>query len=101
VLVCACVAAATRVASCVVVEREAGFHSLFDVRTPAGWQLPGVKGAGYGVKNGVVFCERRGGGNLLRNGEYRDFIFQFEFRLELGSNNAVAKRAPFSAGPWA
>ena len=38
-----------------------------------------------------------GGGNLLTETEFRDFVFRFEFRLFAGSNNGLGIRAPLGA----
>jgi len=59
-----------------------------------GWKLVGKHGDGYGVKSGVIYCARGGGGNLLTENEYSDFILRFEFKLEEGSNNGIGIRAP-------
>jgi hypothetical protein len=81
-------------AACATAQRETGFVSLFDGQTLNGWKLIGKSGDGYGVKDGVIYCARGGGGNLLTEKEYSDFIFRFEFKLEDGSNNGVGIRAP-------
>ena len=52
------------------------------------------KGEGYGVTNGVIYCATNGGGNLMTEKAYGDFILRFEFKLEDGSNNGVGIRAP-------
>ena len=80
--------------SCVSTQREPGFVSLFDGKTLAGWTLVGKHGAGYGVTNGVIYCAPGGGGNLLTDQEFDDFILRFEFKLEDGSNNGIGIRAP-------
>jgi len=74
--------------------RESGFQTLFDGKSLAGWKLMDQKGDGYGVTNGVIFCAPGGGGNLMTEKEYGDFILRFEFKLEDGSNNGVGIRAP-------
>jgi hypothetical protein len=86
---------------CATLDREAGFLPLFDGKTLNGWQLLGGKGDGYGVKDGVLYCAKGGGGNLLSDREYADFIFRFEFKLEPGGNNGIALRAPLAAGSLA
>jgi hypothetical protein len=73
---------------------EAGFTSLFDGHTLNGWKLVGKTGEGYGVKSGVLYCAKGGGGKLMTEMEYGDFVFRFEFKLEDGSNNGVGIRAP-------
>lgn len=81
-------------AGCATTGGESGFTSLFDGQTLNGWKLIGAKGGGYGVTNGVIYCARGGGGNLMTEKEYSDFILRFEFKLEDGSNNGVGIRAP-------
>jgi 3-keto-disaccharide hydrolase len=81
-------------ASGAVRAAEPGFVNLFDGQSLNGWTLVGKHGEGYGVKNGVIFCAKGGGGNLFTEKEYADFIFRFEFKLEEGSNNGVGIRAP-------
>jgi len=81
-------------AACANAQREAGFTPLFDGQTLNGWKLLGKTGEGYGVKNGMIYCARGGGGNLLTEKEYGDFVLRFEFKLEDGSNNGVGIRAP-------
>src|SRR5258705_396070 len=73
---------------------ESGFTPLFDGTTLNGWQLVDPHGAGYGVSNGVMYCANGGGGNLLTEKEYSDFVLRFEFKLEDGSNNGIGIRAP-------
>jgi len=75
-------------------EPEPGFTSLFDGASLKGWKLTNVKGEGYGVKDGVIFCAKGGGGNLFTEKEYADFVLRFEFKLEPGANNGLGIRAP-------
>lgn len=86
--------AAAVLTGCATIGNESGFTSLFDGQTLNGWKLIGAKGGGYGVTNGVIFCARGGGGNLLTEKQYGDFVLRFEFKLEDGSNNGVGIRAP-------
>lgn len=81
------------IASFAAVER--GFTPIFDGKTLNGWKLMGRHGPGYGVKDGIVFCERGGGGNLFTEKEYENFILRFEFKLDPGSNNGIGIRAPY------
>ena len=74
---------------------EAGFTALFDGKTLNGWQIVGQRGEGYGVKDGMIYCAKGGGGKLLTDKEYGDFVLRFEFRMPPeGSNNGLAIRAP-------
>jgi 3-keto-disaccharide hydrolase len=75
---------------------ETGFASLFNGATLQGWTLVGKRGEGYGVKDGVIYCARGGGGNLMTDNQYSDFILRLEFKLEEGSNNGIGIRAPLS-----
>jgi hypothetical protein len=76
-------------------QAEAGFTSLFDGKTLNGWTLIGGKGDGYMVKDGMLVCAKGGGGKLLTDKEYGDFVLRFEFRLPPeGSNNGLGIRAP-------
>ena len=88
-------------AGCTTLNRETGFLPLFDGKTLNGWKLLGGKGDGYGVKDGVLYCAKGGGGNLLTERQYSDFIFRFEFKLEAGGNNGIALRAPLEGGSLA
>jgi len=77
---------------------EEGFIPLFDGKTLNGWTLfdKGRKGRGYIVENGMLVCPQDGGGNLLTDREFSNFIFRFEFRMEPGGNNGVGIRAPLA-----
>ena len=79
----------------VAAESEPGFVNLFDGKSLSGWKLVGKQGDGYGVKDGVIYCAKGGGGKLLTEKEYANFIFRFEFKLEPGSNNGLGIRAPY------
>ena len=74
--------------------REPDFQSLFDGQSLAGWKLVNQKGDGYGVTNGVIYCAKGGGGNLMTEKQYENFILRFEFKLEVGTNNGLGIRAP-------
>lgn len=70
--------------------QEGDWRSLFN-----GVDLSGWSGdiEGYAVEEGSLISRRDGGGNLYADGEYGDFVLQFSFRLEEGSNNGVGIRA--------
>jgi len=73
---------------------EPGFTPLFNGKDLSGWKLAAKKGEGYGVKDGVIYCAKGGGGNLYTEKEFGDFILRFDFKLEEGSNNGLGIRAP-------
>ncbi|HLK55249.1 MAG TPA: DUF1080 domain-containing protein, partial [Chthonomonadaceae bacterium] len=72
-----------------------GFIRVFDGKTLNGWRLVGGQGPGYVPQDGILDCPADGGGNLFTEKEYADFIFDFEFKLDHGSNNGIGIRAPF------
>ena len=79
----------------VAQQAEPGFVSIFDGKTLNGWTLVRGRGDGYGVKDGVLFCADGGGGNLLTEKQYSDFVLRFEFRMPPeGSNNGLGIRTP-------
>lgn len=72
-------------------EPEAGFVSLFDGKSLAGWTTaPGA----YTVEDGAIVCVAGSKGNLLSEKEYSDFTLRFEFKLTAGANNGLAIRSP-------
>jgi hypothetical protein len=74
---------------------EAGFTALFDGKTLNGWQVVNPRGEGYAVKDGVIYCAKGGGGKLLTDKEYGDFVLRFEFKMPPeGANNGLGIRAP-------
>lgn len=75
---------------------DPGFVSLFNGKDLTGWSLFAKKGSGYVVENGVLVCPHDGGGNLLTDKEYSDFVLKLEFKLTPGGNNGVAIRAPMA-----
>ncbi len=79
----------------VAQQAEAGFTALFDGKTLNGWQVVRPRGDGYGVKDGMIYCAKGGGGNLLTDKEYSNFVLRFEFKMPAeGSNNGLGIRAP-------
>jgi Domain of Unknown Function (DUF1080) len=73
---------------------ESGFKDLFNGKDLSGWTLVNGSGRGYVVENGVLVCPADGGGNLLTEKDYANFVLRFEFKLSPGGNNGVGIRAP-------
>lgn len=74
---------------------EPGFTALFDGKDLTGWRLMNGKGPGYIAEKGEILCPADGGGNLLTEKEYSNFVLRFEFLLTHGANNGIGIRAPF------
>jgi hypothetical protein len=79
-----------------VVAADRGFTPLFNGKDLTGWTLVRGKGPGYIVENGMIVCPEHGGGNLLTDKEFSDFILRLEFKLSPGGNNGVGIRAPLA-----
>ena len=65
-----------------LADLESGFKPLFNGKSLDGWTTVGKVGDGYKVENNVIVCPKKGGGNLLTEKEYANFILRLEFRLE-------------------
>lgn len=77
---------------------ESAFEPIFDGKSLNGWKLLGGKGPGYVVKDGVLVCPANGGGDLLTEKEYSDFVLRLDFKLSPGGNNGIAIRSPMETG---
>ncbi|MBM3813575.1 MAG: DUF1080 domain-containing protein [Acidimicrobiia bacterium] len=77
---------------------EPGFLTLFDGKSLNGWTLMEKRNPtpGYIVENGMIVCPANGGGNLLTDREFSNFILRLEFRMEPGGNNGIGIRAPLA-----
>ncbi|MBC7928438.1 MAG: DUF1080 domain-containing protein [Bryobacteraceae bacterium] len=75
---------------------EKGFTPLFNGKDLSGWTLVNKKGDGYQVKDGAIVCANKGGGNLLSERDFANFVLRFEFKLPPGGNNGIGLRAPLS-----
>jgi hypothetical protein len=80
------------------VKAPEGFKALFNGKDLSGWKSTGKKDV-WGVKDGVIFVEKGGGGYLMTEGEYGDFDLQFEYKMSKGANSGVALRTPMAGDP--
>jgi hypothetical protein len=78
---------------------EPGFRRLFDGKTLKGWKLVDGKGSGYIVENGILVCPADGGGKLLSEEEFANFVLRLEYRLSPAGNNGINIRAPYEGRP--
>lgn len=75
-----------------------GFTALFNGKDLTGWKATGKKEV-WDVKDGLLYCQGGGGGWLMTEKEYGDYILSFEFRLPKNGNSGVALRAPLQGNP--
>lgn len=75
------------------------FEPLFNGKDLNGWFHSPQIGRGYVVENGLLVCPADGGGNLLSEQEYTDFVLRFQFRLSEGANSGIAIRTPRDGDP--
>lgn len=73
---------------------EPGFTYLFNGENLDGWM-----GGQYVVEDGMLVCPADGGGTILTEKEYTNFLLRFDFRLEPGGNNGLAIRTPAEGNP--
>jgi len=78
---------------------EPGFKPLFDGKTLQGWKLIGARGGGFMARDGMIVCPQGGGGNLMTEEEFSNFVFRFEYRILAGGNNGIGIRAPLEGRP--
>jgi hypothetical protein len=73
--------------------QESGFTPLFNGKNLDGWV--GNKES-YQARDGMIVIEPKGGGggNLMTEKEYGNFILRFEFQLTPGANNGLGIHAP-------
>jgi len=90
---------ATLAATTVLGGVEEGFTSLFNGKDLTGWKLMNPSGVGYLVQDGTIICPENGGGNLLTEKEFANFVLRFEFKLTAAGNNGIGIRAPLEGSP--
>ena len=73
-----------------------GFSPLFNGKDTDDWV---GANAGYPVVDGVMVCQKRGGGNLYTRWRFADFHLKFDFKLTPGANNGLGIRVPPRGNP--
>jgi dienelactone hydrolase len=79
-------------------EPPKGFESLFNGKDLTGWKSTGDMKV-WGAENGVIYCDKGGGGWLLTDKEFGDFELRVEYKMPKGGNSGVAIRSPFKGDP--
>jgi len=76
-------------------EKRDGWKLLFDGKTTKGWHtyLRDTVGSKWQVKDGAMIFDptkpNSGGGDIVTNGEYENFDFMLEWKVEKGSNSGI------------
>lgn len=79
-----------------VMRAEDGFTSLFDGKSLDGWTLVGKTEPGYIIEDGNLVCPEKGGGNLMSNKDYANFVLRFEFKMRADTNSGIGIRSPLN-----
>jgi hypothetical protein len=86
---------------------ESGWVNLFDGKTLAGWKSYSGKpiGTQWVVEDGALHLTGGGGGDIVTDREFKNFEFQFQWKVAPGANSGVmyrvqpGDRAPYMSGP--
>ena len=75
-------------------EKAAGWKSLFDGKTTAGWRDYGKDSLsdGWQVQDGAL-TRVGAGGDIITNDQFRNFELSIDWKIELGGNSGVFYRA--------
>jgi hypothetical protein len=77
-----------------------GFRSLLNGTDLQGWKAHLGKIDVWGRDQGILYCDKGGGGWLLTEEEFDNFEIRFEFRWSReGGNSGLALRTPFMGNP--
>jgi hypothetical protein len=79
-----------------------GFTPLFNGKDLTGWTVtPGAKKELWGADKdkGILFVNGGGGGWLMTEKEYEDFVIRVDFKIPEKGNSGVALRAPLEGDP--
>jgi hypothetical protein len=74
-------------------EKKEGWKLLFDGKTLDGWRVFKKKGTqGWTVKDGAIFMEKPGSGDLMTEAQYGNFVFSVDWKIESGNNSGIIYR---------
>lgn len=71
-----------------------GFERLFDGTTLNGWVVKNPGAQGPLIRDGSIVFPAVGGGDLLTEKDYSDFVLRFDFKMNRNGNNGVGIRDP-------
>lgn len=73
-------------------ESQSGWKLLFDGKSTQGWhsfKKQTFPSQGWDVENGWLHCTGKGGGDIVSDGEFDQFDFEWDWKLEPGGNSGV------------
>ncbi len=76
-----------------------GFEPLFTGKDLTGWKVVNGKNDAWAAENGLLVVNGKGGGWLMTDKEYTDFVLTLEFKLPEKGNSGVALRSPLTGRP--
>ena len=74
--------------------QDGGFEKIFDGQTFNGWTVKNPGLLGPQIRDGELIFPAAGGGDVLTNKDYSDFVLKFEFKMKRNGNNGVGIRVP-------
>lgn len=80
-------------------ESPAGFDSLFPGEGLEGWTVHEGRQSAWQRDGDLVSCVSAGGGWLITEQQYSDFILRLEYRIEPGGNTGIGVRCPATGNP--
>jgi hypothetical protein len=80
-------------------ESSPPFVSLFPDEGLEGWTVHEGRQSAWQREEGLVSCVSAGGGWLMTEREYSDFILRLDYRIEPGGNTGIGLRCPPIGNP--
>lgn len=79
-------------------DAPSGFVKLFNGSDLTGWKSTGNPKV-WGATKGILHVSGGGGGWLMTEKQYGDFVLRLEYKMSKASNSGVALRAPLTGDP--
>lgn len=73
---------------------DEGFVPLYNGKDLSGWRAVGGKMESWKADGEMIACVAPGGGWLITEKEYADFVLKVDWRIPPGGNSGVGLRAP-------